>query len=47
MVAHDENHMWKLRTATLEEIGDAIATSTFHESMRVWAANVCGHTDVS
>jgi hypothetical protein len=46
MVAHDKNHMWELRTATLEEIRNAIATSTFHKAMRIWATNVMRHTDV-
>jgi hypothetical protein len=39
--------MWKLRATTLEEIHDAIATSTFQEAMRVWATNIMGHTDIS
>jgi len=46
MIAHDKNHMWELRTTPLEEICNAIATSTFHKAMRVWAANVMRHADV-
>jgi hypothetical protein len=39
--------MRELKRATFKEICIAIATSTFHEVVRIWLANVSGHADVA
>jgi hypothetical protein len=39
--------MRKLETATFEEVCDAIATSTFHEVVRIWLAKVGSNTDIA
>jgi hypothetical protein len=47
MVAQHVDHMRELKTTTLEKIRIAIATSTFHEIVRVWFANVSGNKNIA